>query len=72
MLDHMADVEQAGFLTGPVVALGVRLVRLLQGHVVASKGHNLCSGVDVELVECCSLQGAGGGSGIGSFVSIGQ
>ena len=54
------------------MALGVGLVRVLQEHVVASKGNDLCSGVKVELVECCSLQLAGGSGGVGSFVvSIG-
>lgn len=71
-LDHMADVEQAGFLTCLVVALGVRLVRVLQGHVIASKAHDHCSGVDVELIECCSLPGAGGRGDISPFVSVGQ
>jgi hypothetical protein len=55
VLNIVAHVKEAGFLTGLVVALGVGLVRVLQGHVVASERNDLCSGVKVELVECCSF-----------------
>lgn len=41
VLNIVAHVKEAGFLTGLVVALGVGLVRVLQGHVVASERNDL-------------------------------
>ena len=47
---HVADVEQAGLLAGPVVRVSYTEVAVLDGHGVAAKGDELRAMLGVEVI----------------------
>ena len=51
VLDHVADVEEGGFLAGPFVGFADAEVAVLYGHAVAAKGHHFGAVGDVQVVE---------------------
>ena len=51
VLYHVADVEDGGFLAGPLVALAYAEVAVLHGHAVAAEGHHFGAVGEVQVVE---------------------